>query len=208
MSNERKREQRSISKIEFRAEDGEQKVVRGYAALFNSETQLAPNVVEKIAPGAFASSIGGDVRALWNHNMDLILGRTTNGSLILREDGTGLAFELRMPDTTFGMDKYKEIASGLVTGVSFGFFVNKESWVRGSDTTPHMRILEDVELLEISPTPFPAYEGTSVSARSLEQVIKEKLAEWGGEAAAQRSFDAERKQRHLELVLKTEAAIR
>ncbi len=205
MSNEKKREQRFVSKIEFKAQDGEQKVVRGYAALFNTETQLAPNVIEKIAPGAFASSIGGDIRALWNHNMDLILGRTTNGSLTLREDATGLAFELRMPDTTFGMDKYKEIASGLVTGVSFGFFVNKESWIRGSENSPHMRILEDVELLEISPTPFPAYEGTSVSARSVEQILKEKLAEWGGEEATKRSFEAMRKQKHLEALLKIDS---
>jgi HK97 family phage prohead protease len=191
--------------MEFKAADGEQKVVRGYAALFNSETQLAPNVVEKIAPGAFRSSIGGDIRALWNHNMDLILGRTTNGSLKLSEDGTGLAFELRMPDTTFGMDKYKEIASGLVTGVSFGFFVNKESWVRGTDNTPHVRILEDVELLEISPTPFPAYEGTSVSARSIEQILKEKVAEWGGEESAKRSFEAKRRQKHIEAKMKIDS---
>jgi HK97 family phage prohead protease len=176
----KKEERRSILTAEFRAENAETRTVYGYAAVFNIETELAPGFVESIAPGAFSSSVNEDVRALWNHDLSQVLGRTKSGSLRLTEDSIGLRFELDLPDTSMGRDAFELIKRKDVTGVSFGFFIRAEEWIKGDDKTPNKRIIKDVELFEISLCPFPAYESTSVSARSAE-AVKEKIAEWEAE---------------------------
>jgi HK97 family phage prohead protease len=170
-------EKRYHSVEEIRTEDGERKI-GGYAAVFNKEARISERLIEKIAPGAFRSSLGGDIRALWSHNPDMVIGRTTNGSLKLSEDERGLAFDLSLPDTTQGRDAYTLIKQGFVTGVSFGFRVKKDSWTRGDKDSPHLRTLEEVELIEVSPTAFPAYADTQVSSRSTDEVLKEKETEW------------------------------
>lgn len=164
---------------EIRTENGDSKQIKGYAAVFNSIAKITERFHEKIANGAFSESIGkNDIRALWSHNPDAIIGRNRNGSLQLREDNHGLAFDLTLPNTTLGNDVHENVRSGLVTGVSFGFRVKKDSWERGTDGAPHVRTLEIVDLVEISPTAFPAYEQTYVSARSSEDVLKEIESEW------------------------------
>lgn len=162
--------------------DGEAREIRGYAAVFNSPAKIGERFIEKIAPGAFGESIANnDIRALWSHNPDMIIGRNKNGSLKLREDAQGLAFDLALPDTTLGRDTFENVKSGLVTGVSFGFRVKKESWTKGENGQPHTRTLEVVDLIEISPTAFPAYEQTHVAARSVEDIVKEIETQWGFE---------------------------
>lgn len=167
---------------EFRAIDGKDMTVGGYAAVFNRAVKIDTFVGafnEEIAPGAFASSInGGDIRALWSHNTDIVIGRTKNGSLSLREDSVGLGFELTLPNTTDGKDAYELIRGGYVTGVSFGFSIKKEEWRKGDKGELDNRRILDVELFEISPCAFPAYSETSVAARSTEQVFKEVQTQW------------------------------
>jgi len=178
---------------ELRAAEGEERTVAGYAAVFNRETSIGDRFVELVAPGAFAESIaGGDVRALWSHNPDLVIGRTKNGSLQLREDDYGLAFKLKLPDTNQGNDAFKLIRDGYVTGVSFGFRVKEEKWARGNETTPHKRTLVKVELFEISPTAFPAYEDTHVAAREATEALKEVTAQWEKEQAAAKAAELSR----------------
>ena len=181
-------EQRAMNKefrflqktFEVRA-DGERKI-GGYAAVFEQLSQPLWGFVEKIAKGAFASSLEqDDVRALWSHNTDLVLGRTGNGTLSLREDDHGLAFDLELPDTTLGRDTYESIKRGDVTGVSFGFEVLEDSWQRKEEGAPHIRTLNKVKLYEISPTAFPAYEQTAVAVRSGEAVLKEAQERWARE---------------------------
>lgn len=167
--------------INFREADEAERKVSGYAAIFNSEARLAEILVEKIAPGAFKSSMQNDVRALWGHDTNKIIGRTTNGTLKLEEDERGLRFDLILPDTVDGKDAFTLIKRGDVTGVSFGFRVKKDQWEKGEEGKPHVRTLLDVDLLEISPCAFPAYEDTSVSARSALELIKEKEVEWAHE---------------------------
>ena len=162
------------TEIEVR-EDGEKRTIAGYAAKFNLLSEDLGFFREKIKPGAFASSISGDIRALWSHNTDLVLGRTRNNTLRLQEDSEGLFFELDLPDTQLGRDTFTTIKRGDVSGMSFGFMVRKDSWERGTNGAPDIRTLEDVELFEVSPTAFPAYPQTDVSARSLEEVRAEGL---------------------------------
>lgn len=167
-------ELRFLQALELRAEgDGAQRRLGGYAAVFNSLTDLGP-FQERIAPGAFAKALAaGDIRALWNHNPDYPLGRTTNQTLRLLEDDRGLAFTLDLPDTQAGRDAHTSVTRGDVTGVSFGFSVpfGGDSWERVDGK--RVRTLLEVELYEISPVTFPAYEATSVQQRSLESVVAE-----------------------------------
>ena len=134
-------EKRFNENHQVRAAEGERKI-GGYAAVFEQWTRIGPRFEEKIAKGAFASSLpNGDIRALWSHNTDLVIGRTRNGSLKLREDDTGLAFDLLLPDTTQGRDAFTLIKEGFVTGVSFGFRVKKDSWECGEGEKPHRRTI-------------------------------------------------------------------
>jgi HK97 family phage prohead protease len=163
----------------FLSEDGKRQI-SGYAAVFEKDSQDLGGFVERIAKGAFRESISGnDVRALWSHNSDLVLGRTGNRTLRLLEDDYGLKFELDLPDTTLGRDAFTSIERGDVTGMSFGFTVKREDqgWQRGEPGAPHLRTLMRVNLFEVSPTAFPAYTQTAVSTRDLEMFLRENSQE-------------------------------
>lgn len=168
---------------EIRATDREGKqIITGHAAMFDKLSQNLGGFVEKIARGAFAESISKrDVVALWSHNIDLVLGRVSNKSLRVYEDDEGLAFELELPDTTLGRDAYKSIERGDVRGMSFGFSVQEQEWARGAEGQPHTRTLKKIDLFEISPTAFPAYDATDVSVRDAEGLLKELESQWAKE---------------------------
>ena len=162
-------ERRVISQGEFRAEsNGDKRTIGGYAAVFD---QLSPEYYgfrEQIAGGAFKSSLKNDIRALWSHNPDFVLGRTTSGTLQLEEDSTGLKFSLDLPDTSTGRDVFELISRGDVTGMSFGFRVKKESWKFSEKKgEPDVRTLEEVDLIEVSPVAFPWYPTTEVGVREM-----------------------------------------
>ena len=136
----------------------------GYAALFGQETRIA-DFHEQIAPGAFAGSLsaGKDILALVDHDTGKVLARTKSGTLRLSEDERGLKFEIQMPDTSLGRDLLTMAERSDLGGMSFGFSVNPE----GEEWRGDRRTLRNVTLHEISVVQsFPAYEGTSVSARS------------------------------------------
>lgn len=184
------RERRIVDGAEVRAiitESGTQQI-EGYAAVFDKNSVDLGGFVERIAPGAFRESIaGGDIRALWSHNSDLVLGRTANNTLRLSEDTYGLKFQLDLPDTTLGRDAFTSIQRGDVSGMSFGFTVKKEDqvWQRGEPGQPHQRTLLKVDLFEVSPTAFPAYQQTQVSTRDLEEFLSEDLSAVDDEKRAQ-----------------------
>lgn len=171
-------QKRCIGLAEIRSVDDAKRVVGGYAALFNRETELYPGVMEKVSPGAFRESISkDDIRALWSHKTDLVLGRNRNKTLRLWEDDIGLGFELHLPDTQQGIDAYKLISRGDVTGVSFGFDIEEQEIKYGSNGTATVRTLKKLKLFEISPVAFPAYDETSVDARSIREMIKQNEIE-------------------------------
>ena len=143
------------------------KTLSGYAAVFNSEANLG-DFQELIRPGAFAKSLatGSNIRALYQHQGDALLGTTRGGTLQLREDARGLAFELALPDTTHGKDLAILVERGDVAGCSFGFKLRTggDRWEqRGAQL---IRELLDVELVEITLTSDPAYQDTTVAMRS------------------------------------------
>jgi HK97 family phage prohead protease len=158
-----------LTDIETRADDAGKTTIAGYAARFESlSVSFGGWFKEKIRAGAFTESLKkNNVRALWNHNMDLVLGSTKAKTLRLKEDDKGLRFELDLPDTQAGKDAAISIKRGDVDGMSFGFRVLKQEWDE-KDPKNVIRTLVDVDLREISPTAFPAYPATSVKVRSVE----------------------------------------
>jgi uncharacterized protein len=157
------------------AADGAAKRIDGYAAVFNSPTKFGSWFQEQIAPGAFTDAIGrDDVRALFNHDNNLVLGRTKNGTLRLSEDERGLKIEIDPPDTQFARDLLASMERGDVDQMSFGFYVEKEMW--DETVTPPMRTLLKVSLADVSVVTTPAYEDTEVHVvglRSLEKARAE-----------------------------------
>ena len=146
---------------------GRGKTLSGYCAVFNSEAVLG-DFTEVIRQGAFAKSLatGSNIRALSNHDANALVGTTRSGTLQLREDAKGLAFELALPDTSHGRDLAVLVERGDVAGCSFGFRVapGGDRWEqRGKQM---VRELLGVDLVEITLTGNPAYTDTSVAMRS------------------------------------------
>ncbi|MCS1392983.1 HK97 family phage prohead protease [Lysinibacillus boronitolerans] len=148
--------------------DSESNVIEGYAAVFNSPTDIWGMFTEVIAPGAFADAIASndDIRALFNHDWNNVLGRTKSGTLRLSEDARGLKFEVDLPNTTLARDLSESLKRGDISQCSFGFVPTSETW----DYEPEIpvRTINSVELHEISVVSIPAYEDTEVSLRSKE----------------------------------------
>ena len=156
-----------IDKIEVRAADGDSPAkLIGHAAIFNKLSDDLGGFKERIAPGAFADSLGNDVRALFNHNPDLILGRTKAGTLALEEDKRGLRVEIDPPDTQVARDLMESVKRGDISQMSFGFFTLDDDFERKRDGTI-IRTLKKVDLFDVSPVTFPAYPQTKIAMRSL-----------------------------------------
>lgn len=167
-------ERRALKGAEVRAAEGERKIV-GYAAVFNSLSEDLGGFREVILPGAFDRALreGHDVRALWNHNPDVVLGRTKSGTLKLSVDEKGLRSEIDPPETRAAEDVLTSIRRGDVDGMSFAFRVLTDNW--RTEGGEQLRELADLELLDVSPVAYPAYPATQVSARALERA-KEPVA--------------------------------
>ena len=141
----------------------------GHAAVFNSPTFIEGffgGFNEEVAPGAFKESIeNDDVRALFNHDPNLILGRNKSGTLTLSEDEKGLRYEIDPPDNSAGRDALESIERGDVDGSSFGFRVEQQTWTENDGDEPDHRLLQKVKLFDVSPVTFPAYPDTDVAKR-------------------------------------------
>ena len=137
--------------------------LEGYASVFNTPTRIG-GFEERVMPGCFAASLrsGRDCLALVDHDMTRLLGRTSSGTLRLGEDARGLAFSIDLPDTQLGHDVLAMAERRDIGGASIGFVAVNEGW-----PARDRRELRAVDLHEISIVQaFPAYRGTSVSARS------------------------------------------
>lgn len=176
--------------------------IEGYFAVFNDIYKVWEGATESIAPGAFSESVHGDVRALYNHNDDLILGRTSAGTMELREDEHGLWGKINLNrNDTDAMNAYERIKRGDITGCSFGFNIEEEIADYKDDGTVHWTITKVNPLYEVSPCVFPAYEATNVFARGKQlddmkqrklELRKEELRKkLKGEADGTESTDAE-----------------
>ena len=125
--NKRIKEIRYIPAMSLEVRDSSDDVmaIKGYVVKFNDRSQLLYDEwYERVAKGAFAKSLEQNtIKALWNHNSDIVLGSTKSRTLQLVEDDIGLRFELELPNSSQAKDIYESIKRGDVDGVSFGFYV-------------------------------------------------------------------------------------
>lgn len=178
MTREKERQIRSLSSdLKTRSEQEGEMIIEGYFAVFNSETELWRGAFEEIAPGAFDNTLSNDIRALINHDTNLVLGRNKAGTLELKVDSRGLWGSIRInPKDTDAVNLYERVKRGDVDQCSFGFNILKESTDFRDDGTVKWTI-EEIDLHEVSVVTFPAYENTGVQARKaeVEQYEQRKL---------------------------------
>lgn len=157
--------------FQTREENGK-RYIEGYFSVFNQPYEVFPGWIEEIAPGAFSRTLreSKDVKVLWNHNSDIVLGSTINRTATLREDDVGLfgSNEINEDDQE-AKNGYARVARGDVRGCSFGFEIKamEERW---DDEGNYRTRITDVNLFEVSPCTFPAYVQTSISARAKEEL--------------------------------------
>jgi HK97 family phage prohead protease len=159
------RDFKSSFKITRDASTPEERIVEGYFALYESETELWEGSYEIISKGAFDNTLNKDVRALWNHNTQFVLGRSKNGSLSLKADDKGLFGTIKLPNTQYANDLYELVSRGDIDQASFGFNILEEELEELASGGYRWRI-KDIDLHEISVVTFPAYENTTVQARA------------------------------------------
>ncbi len=164
--------------VESRAKDTGEPTIYGHGATFDSLTVIHDwfgSYGERVARGAFTKTLadGADVRCLWNHDPNYVLGRTKSGTLALSEDDVGLAYEATPPDTQWARDLQTTMKRGDVTGSSFGFRVVKDKWTTvldpdGDQKTDMIdcRTLLELQLFDVSPVTFPAYEASDSAVRA------------------------------------------
>lgn len=161
--------------VELRAKEGSTPTIVGHAAVFNTETDLG-YFSEQVAPGAFTRAIQeDDVRALWNHDANYVLGRNVAGTLRLSEDSTGLAVEIDPPDTQWARDLVTSMSRGDVNQMSFGFQVISEKWEARKRKTD-LRTICECRLFDVSPVTYAAYDTTDVGVSSAQEVLEHRAA--------------------------------
>ncbi len=166
-------ERRTVPLGELRvAVDGEVTKIAGHAAKFDVLSEDLGGFRERIAPGAFAQTIkNGDIRALFNHDSNIVLGRNKAGTLRLSEDTAGLAFEVDAPQSQLVRDMVlAPIARGDVSQCSFGFYTLQDKWAKLDGDW--VRTLLEVELFDVSPVTYPAYPQTDVAVRALQAAMQ------------------------------------
>lgn len=163
-----------LSGIEVRqSENAGQMHFRGHAAVFNQMAEIAGMFREQVDPAAFNKTIReADVRFLYNHEPDSVMARTTNETLRLSTDATGLVSDADLDPSDWDVQRIlPKLQSGNVNQMSFAFRTIKDDWEEEpEDEGLPIRTLLELQLFDVSPVTFPAYEGTDaelVSVRAL-----------------------------------------
>ena len=162
-------------------EDSEGLFIEGYFAVFNSNYDIGPGMSESIAPGAFSEALGGDIRALTNHDSTLVLGRNKANTLELKENSHGLWGRVKInPNDSSAMDTYERVKRGDVDGCSIGFDIESERTEFLDNGDVHWAIEKVMPLYEVSCCTFPAYKETNISAREKQrdELKKRELEAW------------------------------
>ncbi len=189
MKNETRTMQRQVRSVtsNFKTrEDGEEKRIEGYFAVFDSVYEIFPGMTESVAPGAFSKTLDGDIRALIDHETMYVLGRNQAGTLELREDDRGLWGSILInPNDQDAMNLYSRVERGDVNQCSFGFDILSEETDFRENGDVHWTIKE-VRLYEVSVCTFPAYSETQVDARrkDKELIMKRETEKWRAEMKA------------------------
>lgn len=162
-------------------DDGDDLIIEGYFAVFDSPYVLWDGATEIVKPGAFAGCLSGDIRALIDHDTRLVLGRTKAGTLTLREDARGLygTIKINRADAD-AMSLYARVQRGDVDQCSFGFDIEEETFVDLGGGQCRWEINKVNPLYEVSVVTYPAYEETAVKARhaDLAEIQRRQAEAW------------------------------
>jgi HK97 family phage prohead protease len=165
--------------FEKRDEGIDENVIEGYAAVFNKPSEDFGGWHERISPGAFSDVLDDNAVALFNHDMNYVLGR--NGvNVTISQDDNGLKYRVKLPDTSFAKDLRQLIKDGIIHQSSFAFTVKEQEWKEPEQKgQPYVRTIKKVKrLYDVSPVTTPAYPDASVGARSFDEKVKQHGAEW------------------------------
>ena len=189
-----------IGNIEIRTDEEKDSEIyaEGYALVFNSWSEDLGGFVETIEPSALEGSDLSDVRALFNHNADKVLARSSAGTLDLETDEKGLKFRFKIPNTSYGKDIAENLKNGNIDQCSFGFVLddNGDSFDFDEKRSIYQRTLKKIKsVMDISLVTYPAYSSTSAAPalRSIDK-IENELVE-------QRQLQHEKEKLKLELEL-------
>lgn len=171
------KELRSFALNEFRVDsENDKPKMYGHAAMFDSLSEDLGGFRERIAPGAFAKSLeSDDIRALFNHDSNIVLGRNKAGTLRLKEDKNGLAIEIDPPDTQAARDLMVSMQRGDINQMSFGFRTIADKWDKLDGEW--VRTLLEVDLFDVSPVTYPAYSATDIAVRSMQEAMKLEMTD-------------------------------
>ena len=167
-----------LTNVEARAEgESSARVIAGYGAIFNSWSNPIWWFKEQVAPGAFEGADFSRCIACFNHDVNTVMARYSAGTLKLSVDEKGLYFEFEVPNTTVGNDLYENIRLGNISQCSFKFIVEEDEWKYALDDSNQLdeRIITKIStVLDVSPVVYPAYEDTSLEARSFQALEQKK----------------------------------
>ena len=169
-----------IGNIEIRTDEEKESEIyaEGYALVFNSWSEDLGGFVETIEPSALEGSDLSDVRALFNHNADKVLARSSAGTLDLETDEKGLKFRFKIPNTSYGKDIAENLKNGNIDQCSFGFVLddNGDSFDFDEKRSIYQRTLKKIKsVMDISLVTYPAYSSTSAAPalRSIDKIENE-----------------------------------
>ena len=164
---------------ELRVDDSLDGKIVGHASVFDSWSETLGGIFpfkEIVRKGTFTETIRvDDIRALFNHDPNYVLGRNIAGTLELEEDEIGLRVVITPPDTSWANDLIKNIRRGDISQMSIGFIVIDDSW--GTQDGIDIREIKKVQLFDVSIVTYPAYTQTDVGVRAMEsyQAYRSKL---------------------------------
>ena len=165
-----KKEIRMLPIQELRIDDSLDGKIVGHASVFDSWSETLGGIFpfkEIVRKGTFTETIKlDDIRALFNHDPNYVLGRNVAGTLELEEDDIGLRVVITPPDTSWANDLIKNLRRGDISQMSIGFIVLEDTW--GTQDGIDIREIKKVQLFDVSIVTYPAYTQTDVGVRAME----------------------------------------
>lgn len=183
--------------FEVRAEENERgKTITGQPIVYNERTNLGW-YDEIIDDGALNETDLRDVRFLVNHNTDMIpLARSRNNNAnstmqmkVVEGSGMTIRVDLDTENNAEAKSLYSAVERGDITGMSFMFSVDKDSWEDLESDHPVRHVISIGRVLEVSAVTFPAYEATSIQARGLSYALDSARESLDSAKAEQRKID-------------------
>ncbi len=193
--------------FEVRAEENQEHghYLAGRPIVYGSKTDLGW-YDEIIDAGALDGTDLRDVRFLVNHNTDMIpLARSRNNTdnstmqMVVDGDGMGIRVDLDTENNAEAKALYSAVGRGDITGMSFMFTVDSDSWDDIESEHPTRTIRKIGKVFEVSAVTFPAYEATSITARGLSDALDS--AKTSLESARQELRAIEQKKKAIKLLL-------